>query len=252
MQDLREEVIGRRAKIQHTKIPWVLNPDGSSGYVWNPIIGCQHGCQYCYGKRINDRFGLIAKWEEPEYSHDEALMNQVSKIYSLRKPSTILCGSMSDMFGEWVEQNYIKKILSYTILDHIFLFLTKNPNGYYAYEFTDNCWLGATTDTANHAGTFTDTLAILEHPHKYISAEPLLESISRYIDFEPLSWIIIGTLNFNGRPVKPKNGGTKIEWIAELIDQADKHNIPVFIKPEAYKLYPGLPVRKEIAYLKMV
>ena len=27
-------------KIQHTKIEWALNPDGTPGYTWNPITGC--------------------------------------------------------------------------------------------------------------------------------------------------------------------------------------------------------------------
>lgn len=24
---------------------------------WNPVVGCKHGCEYCYARRIAKRFG---------------------------------------------------------------------------------------------------------------------------------------------------------------------------------------------------
>ena len=32
-----------------TKIEWCDS-------TWNPVTGCQHGCEYCYAKRIAERF----------------------------------------------------------------------------------------------------------------------------------------------------------------------------------------------------
>lgn len=64
-----------------------------------------------------------------------------------------------------------------------------------------------------------------------------------------LKWIIIGSLNQNGKPVHPDNGGTRKEWVLSLIEQADKYKIPVFIKSEMYKLYTDLPQRQELPYL---
>lgn len=37
-----------------TKIDWCDS-------TWNPITGCLHGCEYCYARRIANRFG--AGWE---------------------------------------------------------------------------------------------------------------------------------------------------------------------------------------------
>ena len=33
-----------------TKIEWC-------DATWNPVVGCKHGCDYCYAKRIAARFG---------------------------------------------------------------------------------------------------------------------------------------------------------------------------------------------------
>ena len=42
--------------MQKTKIAWVRNPDGTQGYTWNPVTGCQKGCDYCYARKIANRF----------------------------------------------------------------------------------------------------------------------------------------------------------------------------------------------------
>ena len=36
--------------MQKTKIEW-------AGMTWNPVTGCKHGCEYCYARRIANRFG---------------------------------------------------------------------------------------------------------------------------------------------------------------------------------------------------
>ena len=33
-----------------TKIDWCDS-------TWNPVTGCLHGCEYCYARRIAERFG---------------------------------------------------------------------------------------------------------------------------------------------------------------------------------------------------
>ena len=33
-----------------TKIDW-------ADATWNPVTGCLHGCEYCYARRIAERFG---------------------------------------------------------------------------------------------------------------------------------------------------------------------------------------------------
>ena len=35
--------------MNHTSIDW-------AEYSWNPVTGCQRGCDYCYARRIAERF----------------------------------------------------------------------------------------------------------------------------------------------------------------------------------------------------
>ena len=41
-----------------TKIEWC-------DMTWNPVTGCLHGCEYCYARRIAERFGKM-KWPTNE------------------------------------------------------------------------------------------------------------------------------------------------------------------------------------------
>lgn len=36
--------------MNHTKIDWCDS-------TWNPLTGCNHGCEYCYARAIAHRFG---------------------------------------------------------------------------------------------------------------------------------------------------------------------------------------------------
>ena len=36
-----------------TKIEWC-------DMTWNPVTGCKHGCEYCYARRVANRFGCGA------------------------------------------------------------------------------------------------------------------------------------------------------------------------------------------------
>lgn len=218
-----------------TKIPWVVNPDGSQGYGANPMRGkCKHNCDYCYAERQRKRLNQPAEisW------HPNVLLD----IEKLKKPSTIFIGSMHDIFGDWVDADWIKTIFETVARcpQHVFLFLTKNPGRYYWFENMLNVWLGATVSIANHADPFSGTLQMIPHENTFISAEPLLQNIAEYIDYDGIKWIIIGTLNKNGRPIHADKGGTKLEWIINLAEQAIKHNIQIFIKKECYVLYPEL------------
>ena len=40
------------SKTNATNIEWVLNPDGSQGYTWNPVTGCLNNCGYCYARKL--------------------------------------------------------------------------------------------------------------------------------------------------------------------------------------------------------
>lgn len=75
-----------------TKIEWADS-------TWNPVTGCLHGCEYCYARRIANRFAGCDKWStygtyhqatwkrlNPESELDKALF----EIYSKCPPINII------------------------------------------------------------------------------------------------------------------------------------------------------------------
>lgn len=137
-----------------TKIDWC---DSS----WNPVTGCNHGCKYCYARRIAERFStamampdfeLLVPVDEPHpvYELSEPVRHdfhgnkrepypygfqptfhryKLDEPQHWKKPRTIFVCSMGDMFGNWVPDEWIKQLFEAceAAPQHRFLFLTKNP-----------------------------------------------------------------------------------------------------------------------------
>lgn len=228
--------------MRRTKIEWVVNPDGTQGYTWNPVTGCLHGCDYCYARKIANRFYSNFK---PDY-HTKRLNDPIKN----KKHSTIFVCSMADLFGDWIPNSWIEKVLN-TVKkcpQHTFLFLTKNSDRYSHYLFPQNSYLGITVTRK-----WVEPLETLQRfianstNRKFISYEPLLSNIECVLP--DISWVIIGSLNQNGKLVPPEKGGARKEWVINLLNQADRHHVPVFIKNSLYELYPDLPQRRDLPYL---
>ena len=134
-----------------TKIDWCDS-------TWNPVTGCLHGCEYCYARRIAERFSAEDKCltfvgdtkflspyelEQPaEYKGKKEPypfgFSPTLHRYRLdepkkwEKPRTIFVCSMADLFGEWVPDEWIKEVFAACekAPQHRYLFLTKNPARY--------------------------------------------------------------------------------------------------------------------------
>jgi protein gp37 len=246
--------------VNKTKIEWVRNSDGTQGYVWNPVRGCLHNCSYCYGKRIDKRFGDGSF--TPTF-HPERLQEPLK----VKKPSRIFVGSMADLFGdwEWKDNNAIYKHsseevkasvidIAYRCPHHTFIFLTKNPRGMQGIDFPDNCWCGTSVENQEKADERIPELLKVNCKTLFVSYEPALGSVdfSRIVlgnnvwvnavtgdcktyspfgglktmesSWRRLDWLIIGAQTGPGA-IKPHHA-----WISGAINQAGNANIPVFVK----------------------
>ena len=210
--------------LNKTNIEWVKNPDGSRGYVWNPVWGCRNGCPYCYARQLAQRFG---KTEDQKAFEPTWLQSSFDKSFP-KKPSRIFVNSMSDICWwerEWMER-VIERIKEYP--EHIFQFLTKKQSIYFDYVFPSNCWLGFTV-TRNED---IEYLLILEENINFISLEPLhfkihLSYLGGY------QWVIIGaeTGNRKGKVIPQR------KWIAEIVDYCKANQIPVFLKDSLREIW---------------
>jgi len=189
--------------MNRTKIEWC-------DYTWNPVVGCKTGCPHCYARRINDRFHIIDKWDEPEF-----FPNRIEQPGLVNRPSKIFVVSMGDLFGDWIKSTWIHHIIESTFMypQHEYMFLTKYPQRYRGFSFPSNCWLGATVET-KHGQLRLDYLELYDNSQvkKYISAEPLLGDFNG-VNLSFLDLVIVGAMTGPGA-IKPQS-----EWINSI-----KHN----------------------------
>ena len=170
--------------MKNSKIEWCDS-------TWSPVTGCYHDCEYCYARRIANRFGahiknynyemvhdLEYKWETTTYQDDFVTVEskracpypfdfeptfhryRLNEPQKWKKPQTIFVCSMADLFGKWVPDEWIQEVFSACekAKQHRYLFLTKNPGRYCDLERAgiiphgNNFWFGATYDHSNWNG----------------------------------------------------------------------------------------------------
>lgn len=202
-----------------TKIEW-------TDYTWNPITGCFNNCWYCYGRAMNKRFGKDYK---PRIWSDR--LNQPLKE---KKPSKIFVCSIADLFGDWIPTLWIIEVLKIIAKcpQHTFQLLTKNPRRLRDFSFPKNCWLGMTITDESYS--FSATLKTCYPVCRFISFEPLLGEINlKHLNW--VDWIIIGALT--GK--KANIYYPREQWIRKILDEADRVNIPVFMKNNLKKYWEG-------------
>ena len=203
-----------------TKIEWC-------DYTINPVKGlCPAGCEYCYARRMYQRFGWNPEIREAPYWVDEIPKRGGHRIFM---------GSTMELFGPWVKEFWLNAILYHCgkHREHTFLFLTKRPWNLVKWSpFPENCWVGVTaTDTLRFADAH-NWLHKVDAKVKFISVEPLrdwdggiFDAIKFALSDRPVDWIIIGQQT----PVR-KATMPKVEWIREIVHAADQAGVPVFLK----------------------
>jgi len=184
-----------------TKIEWVRNPDSSKGEVWNPVTGCtpvSEGCDHCYAKRIHERFHGLGSFDTVTF-HPERL----DLPLRWRKPRTVFVNSMSDLFHDSVDVDFVAKVFAVMAMAprHTFQVLTKRPGrmvsilgkdwlarhvasamfwarGYDAPSELPwplpNVWLGASVENQHWADVRIPKLLETPAAVRFLSCEPLL------------------------------------------------------------------------------
>ena len=218
---------------QQTKIEWTET-------TWNPITGCDQvseGCKNCYALTLAKRLQAMGN---PRYKngfkvtiHDDL----IEAPLSWRQPRTIFVNSMSDIFHEKISDEVILRVFK-TMNDanwHRFQVLTKRIERLESLAdritWTNNIWMGVTVENKNTIYR-SDILKECNAHVKFISAEPLLESISE-IDLNGIDWIIVG--GESGPRCRPMDGS----WVLELKDKAQEAGTAFF-----FKQWGGFPKNK--------
>lgn len=246
-----------------TKIDWCDS-------TWNPVTGCLHGCEYCYARRIAERF---APFDLPHITEKGALdgMNELDNPiitecrdgkdricaypygfeptlhryrlgdYEKKKGRTIFVCSMADLFGDWVPDEWIEEVFKAceNAPQHNYLFLTKNPKRYEKIldrYMPPNMWFGWSQDgPMGNKCDFTTHHSV----RIFISIEPLLEPFKEF-HIKGVDWVIIGAeTGHRKNKVVPER-----KWIEGIVNECRKADIPVFMKSSLADIW-GKPLIQE-------
>lgn len=228
-----------------TKIDWCDS-------TWNPVTGCLHGCEYCYGRKIAHRFGAgwentsiqkihvlnesargsregITKFEPYPYGFEPTFHKYRLNEYKDKKGRNIFVCSMADLFGEWVPKQWLDEIYNamYAAMQHNYLFLTKNPKRYTEYKvwIEDNFWYGTSVTNNADADRFN---SLPVGCNTFVSIEPLQEDIAdkHNIMFLQTNWIIVGAETGKQKTkILPKKA-----WIDKIVNYCKEFGTPIFMK----------------------
>ncbi len=201
-------------------------------HTWNPISGrCMHNCSYCY---LHDMFGAFDK--EPQLK-EHCLKD------NLGLGNKIFVGSATDMWGDWVNSEWIQKVLSYCKkFDNTYLFQTKNPLRFsqFWFNFPPKTILGTTLES-NIQYDFSKSLFIdarakvmMEISKKFdtmISIEPILKfEHEHFVDMIKKigpQFVSIGADSKCHNLPEPKGGDIiyLIKCLEEFTEVRQKHNL---------------------------
>jgi len=180
---------------------------GWYNYAWSPVIGCKHGCEYCYAKPYAERHGWIDNFKEPEF-----ILSAVDEPMKIKRPSIIFACEFADLFGDWIPKNWIDIILD-TVTEtphHTYVFLTKNPKRYKEFYYPDNVYLGVTVESPAQMWRAHEIESL---PNKKLaSIEPISGDFSG-VDLSMFDRIVAGFHIYRKRTIQEKN------WMKSI-----KHN----------------------------
>jgi len=221
---------------------------------WNPVTGCLHGCKYCYARDIANRFSPTKF--APTFYPDRLTAPERMKIPEHRKNeegiNTVFVCSMADLFGEWVPQEWIDKVIAAVkeYKEWNFIFLTKNPKKYIGIEWPENAWVGTTVDTQARVEAAVEAFSHIEASVKFLSCEPLKEHLQFNADeydkegewLSVFDWVIIGGQSESSGMEASQ---PQWEWVESLHNQARNAKCAIYWKPNLTikpKEYPSIDI----------
>lgn len=198
---------------------------------WNPVTGCtkvSQGCKNCYAERMARRLKAMGV---DRYKNEFDLTMHWDLIDQPRhwaKPRVVFVNSMSDLFHESVEDQFIVDVFR-TMQEcprHTFQILTKRSTRLRSLAselpWPQNVWMGVSVENSSVLQRIAD-LKSVDAEVRFLSCEPLLGPLD-FLPLDGIHWVIVGGESGPGaRPVNP-------QWIESILRQCRQENVPFFFK----------------------
>ena len=196
----------------------------------NPVVGCRHGCPYCYARmqayRQKQKCQMCYEFINP-HPH----LDRLKGLSPKQKPKKIFIDSMWDWNSEGVEEEWLGAIIEKMAEcpQHTFQILSKRPERYDRFDLPLNVWIGTSIATNAEIRRVQDLAGLKGKNLKFVSIEPIHEAIDFQFSRSSIDWLIIGAETGHRKDkvrVDPK-------WIASILENAKREGIPLFIKNNA-------------------
>lgn len=198
---------------------------------WNPITGCTKcsaGCLHCYAETFAKRLQAMGNERYKNAFQVTVHRDIFERPLEWQKPKMIFVNSMSDIFHEDIPDQDILDL--FDVMNranwHTFQVLTKRADRMLELSdrinWTDNIWMGVSVENRD-AIDRCERLKQTGAKVKFVSAEPLLESIAD-IDLDGIDWLIVG--GESGAGSRPMDE----DWVIELRDKAKAEKVAFFFK----------------------
>lgn len=235
-------------------------PAGTWGYHCERV---SPGCKNCYACHINQRtlpaFGTGLDYTVPNREKVEIYLDEEELLKPLRwkKPRIVFPCSMTDLFAEFVPDEFIDQMFAVMALadQHTFQILTKRAGRMEAYlgdtvmrgvglghdlilriaAITNkppieirrawplpNVWLGVSVEDQKRKDRI-EILRQTEAALRFVSLEPLLEDLGE-VDVRGIHWAIVG--GESGPGARPMD----LVWVRSVRDQCAAAGVPLFVK----------------------
>ena len=207
--------------MRKSKIEW-------TDATWNPITGCDHGCHYCYARRMAYRLRGRAGYPQDEPFRPTFHENRLEQPLKWKGNKKVFICSMGELFSGKNPNFWLTEVFDVIrrCPQHTFIVLTKQPqNLCFIDDWPDNVWVGISIDGLSEPELIDRQLAYLREVKsrvRFISFEPLLSSVN--VSLRGIDWVIIGQQS--GQGAKKANP----RWVQYLIERARMDKIPVFLK----------------------
>jgi len=241
-------------------------------FTWNPLTGCNRGCDYCYARRQAARFGgdvrlnlsdtaQLQKDATGVFTLQKPFKNRSGKtipypagfaptVHEYRfadpakkkKPANIFVCSMADLFAPDIPTSLIVRVIDACRAApwHNYLFLTKYPERYYELAHMallptgDGFWYGTTVTTASE---------MCERLEKLNRIRLEASDYKTFVSVEPIFERMSCELDVRHLPnwfiVGAETGKRRTKvvpekaWFDDFVELCEKVGIPLHVKPSA-------------------
>jgi protein gp37 len=199
---------------------------------WNPITGCTKvspGCKHCYAEAMADRLKAMGARGYENGFQITLMPDRLEEPLRRKKPTLYFVNSMSDVFHEAVPFSYIDRIFEIIrqTPQHNYQILTKRAERMATY-FTGksappNAWMGVSVEDRKYGLPRIDYLRQVNARVRFLSIEPLLESLGTF-DLTGIHWVIVG--GESGPKARPMHK----HWVEEIQRQCEAEGVDFFFK----------------------